>query len=233
MLTLTAVTGVTAVNTRCWGRIMWFGMRYAWLLALLGAAGAADAAQPSVGRVDVVEVWGSRTGVDGRGGTLYERDQVYFRDTLQTVRDGAMHVVLRDESVLRLGSSASAVIDEFVYDPAGNGKLAASVSAGIARFITGKLKGDQVAVRTPTATIGVRGTDFSVWVEQSGRTTIWVNQGAISVTPQGGQLELVQDGETVATSGGTLQRNAIRPNPDRGLDDASILRARRNGRASN
>jgi hypothetical protein len=207
-------------------------MRCLWLLAALCAASAAQAQQPSVGQVDIVEVWGTRTGADGKGGTVYERDSVYFRDTLQTVRDGAMHVTLRDNSVLRLGSSASAVIDEFVYDPSGNGKLTASVSAGIARFITGKLKSEQIAVRTPSATIGVRGTDFSVWVETTGRTTIWVNQGAITVTPQGGQLELVQNGETVATSGGTLQRNAIRPNPDRGLDETALLRSRRNGRAN-
>jgi hypothetical protein len=207
-------------------------MRCLWLLAALCAVSAAQAQQLSVGQVDIVEVWGTRTGADGKGGTLYERDSVYFRDTLQTVRDGAMHVTLRDNSVLRLGSSASAVIDEFVYDPSGNGKLTASVSAGIARFITGKLKSEQIAVRTPSATIGVRGTDFSVWVETTGRTTIWVNQGAITVTPQGGQLELVQNGETVATSGGTLQRNAVRPNPDRGLDETALLRSRRNGRAN-
>jgi hypothetical protein len=211
---------------------MFMVMRCLWLLAGLCAAGAALAQQPSVGRVDIVEVWGTRTGADGKGGTLYERDAVYFRDTLQTVRDGAMHLTLRDNSVLRLGSSASAVIDEFVYDPSGNGKLAASVSAGIARFITGKLKSEQIAVRTPSATIGVRGTDFSVWVETTGRTTIWVNQGVITVTPQGGELELVQNGETVATSGGTLQRNAVRPNPDRGLDETALLRSRRNGRAN-
>jgi hypothetical protein len=154
-------------------------------------------------------------------------DSLYFRDTLQTVRDGAMHIVLKDNSVLRLGSNASAVIDEFVYDPSGNGRMVASVSAGIARFITGKLKGEQVAVRTPTATIGVRGTDFSVWVERDGRRTIWVNQGTIAVTPQGGQQELVQTGETVATSGANLQRNALRPNPDPGLEEAAVLRARR------
>jgi len=201
-------------------------MRWGFMAALL-AAGPAAAAEPAVGRADIVEIWGTRTGADGRGGALYDRDQIYFRDTLQTVRDGAMHVTFRDSSVLRLGSEASAVIDEFVYDPSGNGRLTATVGAGIARFITGRLKSEQIAVRTPTATIGVRGTDFSVWVEESGRTTVWVNDGRITVTPQGGQTETVEDGETVATSGGTLERNARRPNPDRGLEEPELILARR------
>ena len=200
-------------------------------MAALCVAMPAWAAQPSVGAVNFVEVWGTRTGDDGRGATLYDRDSIYFKDTLQTVRDGALHITLKDNSLLRLGSSATAVIDEFIYDPAGNGQMVATVSRGIARFVTGKLKGDQVTIRTPTATIGVRGTDFSVWVEADGRTTVWVNQGSVAVTPQGGQAQLVNSNETVATSGGTLQRNATRPNPDPGLDDAAPLR--RAGRPGN
>jgi len=199
-----------------------------WLLiaASLIAGNVAHAAQPSVGRVELVQIWGTRTGTDGKSGAVHDNDSVFFRDTLQTVRDGALHVTLKDSSTLRLGGGAVAVIDEFVYDPSGGGKLTATVSAGIARFISGKLKGDQVAIRTPSATIGIRGTDFSVWVEPSGRTTIWVNDGSILVTPQGGQTETVVDGETVATSGGTLQRNAQQPNPDRGIEDTELVRAR-------
>jgi len=196
------------------------------LLLALSLMSAAEAAEPAVGNVDLINVWSARTGPDGRGGALYERDSVYFRDTLQTSRDGALHITFKDRTVLRLGSNATAVVDEFVYDPSGNGRLTASVSRGIARFVSGRLKGDQVAIRTPSATIGIRGTDFSVWVEESGRTTVWVNDGAVTVTPQGGQAEVVNDGETVATSGGTLQRNAIRPNPDFGLEEPSIIRAR-------
>ena len=196
------------------------------LLLALSLSSVAQAAEPAVGNVDLINVWGARTGADGRGGALYERDSVYFRDTLQTSRDGAMHVTFKDRTVLRLGSNATALVDEFVYDPAGNGRLTASVSRGIARFVSGRLKGDQVAIRTPSATIGIRGTDFSVWVEESGRTTVWVNDGAVTVTPQGGQTEVVNDGETVATSGGTLERNAIGPNPDFGLEEPSVIRAR-------
>jgi len=197
-------------------------MRAALLAGSLLLGLAAEAAEPSVGEVAHVEVWGTRTGTDGKGGAVYARDRVYFHDTLQTVRDGSLHVVLRDDSQLRLGSSANVVIDEFVYDPSG-GHMTLNVGLGIARFISGKLKGDQVAVRTPTATIGIRGTDFSVWVESGGRTTVWVNQGAVAVTPAGGAAELVAQNETVATSGQTLERNARRPNPDPGLEEPRQL----------
>ena len=52
------------------------------------------------------------------------------------------------------------VIDQFVYDPnAGTGKLAASLGRGVFRFVGGKLskQDNAVTMRTPTATIGIRG----------------------------------------------------------------------------
>ena len=52
------------------------------------------------------------------------------------------------------------VVDQFVYDPnAGTGKLAASLGRGVFRFVGGKLskQDNAVTMRTPTATIGIRG----------------------------------------------------------------------------
>ena len=52
------------------------------------------------------------------------------------------------------------VIDQFVYDPnAGTGKIGASLDRGVFRFVGGKLskQDNAVTMRTPTATIGIRG----------------------------------------------------------------------------
>ena len=63
-------------------------------------------------------------------------------------------------STLSVGPNANMVIDQFVYDPnAGTGKLAASLTRGVFRFVGGKLskQDNAVTMRTPTATIGIRG----------------------------------------------------------------------------
>jgi len=69
------------------------------------------------------------------------------------------------------------VIDDFVYDPKkpAAGKLALNMASGTVRYASGAIaKNDpsRVALNTPTATIAVRGTDFSATVDELGRSTI-------------------------------------------------------------
>jgi hypothetical protein len=180
-------------------------------------------AAPRIGEVAFVHEWASRIAADGSSSGLRVNDAVFFNETVATVDDGALHLGFLDDSELRLGSDCRVVLDAFVYDPArpGAGAFSAQVGKGIARFVTGKIKGG-FRVRTPTSVIGVRGTDFSVWVEEErqGRTTIWVNQGAIVVTPvAGGAAAVVPQDETVLVEpGGTaVLRNAPRPPGDPGL----------------
>ena len=199
------------------------------LLALAAAlavcAGPAAAAQP-IGSAELVRIWASGRPPGAPERPVYLDDGVFARETLRTVEGGALHVVFEDATELRMGSAATVTLDEFVYDgAAGTGKLVGSVARGIARFITGKVDKDAFVIRTAAAAIGVRGTDFSVWVEASGRTTIWVNAGAITVTPLGGAPAEVSEGETVAVAaaGGEVQRDALRPPADPGLRNPLLI----------
>ena len=114
-------------------------------------------------------------------------------------------------------------VDAFVYDPgSGGGEMAVNVAKGFARFVSGRLSGPRFTVRTPTAVIGIRGTDFSVWVEEARgyKTTIWVNEGEIEVTPvAGGGAAAVLSDEVVAVAPGGREvlRNVPKPVADRGL----------------
>jgi len=200
-------------------------LRAAGTLAIALGAGAAAAAE-AIGRAELVHVWATSSPPSAAERTLYQREDVFAQETLRTVEGGALHVVFEDDTRLRLGSAATVTLDEFVYDAdAGAGRLAGSVARGVARFITGKVGADGFVVRTAAAAIGVRGTDFSVWVEESGRTTIWVNQGAVTVTPLGGAPAGVGEGETVAVAagGGALERGAIRPPADSGLGEPLLI----------
>ena len=201
-----------------------------WLAAALALwAGLADAAE-RIGRVEHVEVWATGTPDGGTTRPKHIGNSVEARETVSTVENGALHLIFLDRTELRLGSAATVVLDSYVYDRARGGEAVLQVARGITRFISGRLGSGQLRVRTPAVEIGVRGTDFSVWVQADGRTTIWVNEGAISVQPlAGGPTAPVGQGETVAVAaGGTaVQRGAPRPLSDRGLLPALQLQQER------
>ncbi len=85
-----------------------------------------------------------------------------MRDRVQTEAAGRMQVLLVDETVFTVGPDSDLVIDEFVYDPAaGTGRLTANFTKGVLRYVSGKVAAagsENVTIKTPTATIGVRGT---------------------------------------------------------------------------
>ena len=111
--------------------------------------------------------------------------------------NGRMAIEFLDSSVVRLTEHSKIVIDEFVYDPDPNkSKLALSMASGTARFITGRLAGikkENIFIRTPSATLGIRGTDFTTTVDELGRSLVILlpdamgnSSGEISVTTWSG-----------------------------------------------
>ena len=72
---------------------------------------------------------------------------------------------------------SSLVIDEFIYDPnsRSGSKLVMNVALGTVRYASGniaKLNRQNVDIRTPTARIGVRGTAFSMTVDEIGKSLV-------------------------------------------------------------
>ncbi|MBN9428942.1 MAG: FecR domain-containing protein [Burkholderiales bacterium] len=89
--------------------------------------------------------------------------------TVRTGADGALGLTLKDNTVMSLGPRTELTIDEFVFDP-GHDKLSLvlRMTRGTLNFISGliaKLRPEAQVVRTPTGTIGVRGTHFLVKAE--------------------------------------------------------------------
>ncbi len=124
---------------------------------------------------------------------------VYFNDKVKSGPDGRMQVMLLDETVFTLGPNSEMYIDKFVYNPAtGVGKVTASVTKGVFRFVTGKIaknKPSNMKVRLPVGVIGIRGT--IVVGEVKGKESLVVlagpgkrnrageNAGALNVTNAG------------------------------------------------
>lgn len=88
---------------------------------------------------------------------------------LRTGARASLGVTFKDNTVMSFGPDTELTVDEYVYAPnKGNLKLGASLAKGTLAYLSGaiaKIKPDAVSVKTPTGTIGVRGTHFVVKVE--------------------------------------------------------------------
>ena len=96
-------------------------------------------------------------------------------DNVQT-SNGRLGITFLDDSQVRLTEHSELIIDEFIYDPdPSKSKMALQFASGTARFITGKLATidkENILIQTPSATIAIRGTDFTVTVDELGRSLV-------------------------------------------------------------
>jgi len=135
---------------------------------------------------------------------------IEMNDTVVTAKAKAK-LTFTDNTTVNITEQSKLVIDDFVYDPKkGTGKLAMKVVLGTARYTSGqiaKTNPQQVAVNTPTATVAVRGTDFSMTVDELGRSLIMLLPscdkdrrkcvtGAISVKNDAGEVFMDQAYQT-------------------------------------
>jgi hypothetical protein len=100
---------------------------------------------------------------------------VEMNDQIITAKAKAK-LTFEDNTTVNITEQSKLVIDDFVYDPKkGTGKLAVKVALGTARYASGQIAKNnpqQVNVQTPTATVAVRGTDFSMTVDELGRSLV-------------------------------------------------------------
>ena len=108
------------------------------------------------------------TGTKGTG--------VEMEDAVKTSQ-GKVGITFADDTKVQVNENSKLVIDDFVYDPKnkGAGKLALNMASGTVRYASGAIAHNnpsKVAINTPTATIAVRGTDFTATVDELGASTI-------------------------------------------------------------
>jgi hypothetical protein len=92
------------------------------------------------------------------------RERIFMADQAVTGAASQLQILLLDRTTFTVGANARVTIDRFVYDPnARSRSVGVSVTHGAFRFMSGRALGrpsGPVSVRTPVATIGVRGTIF-------------------------------------------------------------------------
>ena len=96
-------------------------------------------------------------------------------DRVQT-GNGRVEITFVDDSTVKVTEHSKLVIDDFVYSgKPSTSRMALKFAAGTARFATGqsgKMNKGNINLRTPTATIAVRGTDFAATVDDFGKSLI-------------------------------------------------------------
>jgi len=121
-------------------------------------------------------------------------------DTAET-SNGRMLIEFKDKAELALTEHTSVLIDEIIYDPNPNlSKMSLKMVQGTARFASGSLglvNKANIDIQTPTATIGIRGTDFTTTIDEIGRSLIMLlpddkgdPSGEIIITNAGGSITL-------------------------------------------
>lgn len=156
------------------------------LLAPLYATGA-HAAPREVGVT--VSVKRRPTGTLGEKKRRLRKGTRVFRDELlETGRRGQAEFKLDDQTKLALGPSARLKLDEFVVPEAASGATAISLNfvRGTFRFITGLMKSDSYKIVTPSATMGIRGTVFDVYVDRRGDTLVLLHEGEVEICSRAG-----------------------------------------------
>ena len=98
-----------------------------------------------------------------------------MNDAVKTAA-GKVGITFEDQTRVQVNENSRLVIDDFVYDPKSKGgKLGVKVALGTVRYASGQIAKNtpqNVAVNTPTATISVRGTDFTATVDEVGASTV-------------------------------------------------------------
>lgn len=96
-------------------------------------------------------------------------------DNVETT-NGRIGITFLNDTKVRLTEHSQLLIDEFIYDPdPSKSKMALQFASGTARFITGKLNTinkENIAISTPSANVSIRGTDFTVTVNELGESLI-------------------------------------------------------------
>lgn len=143
---------------------LWHGIGLvAGALLLAAPAGAAE----PIGLVKTLS--GSATVTRGAGAQpLAAGNDVFRDDVIDTGADGSLGITFRDDTTLSMGPKGRMKLDEFAFDPAHEDvKLGVRLLRGAFAVVSGqtaKLAPDKVAVKTPTMTIGIRGTSFLIEV---------------------------------------------------------------------
>jgi len=131
-------------------------------LGLSVSAAAAD--------IGLIKTSKGQVTIEREGGTLPGTvgTRLQMSDIVKTGANSSVGITMDDDSLLSAGPNSVLSLDRYAFDPTTrNGRFDASLNKGTLAVISGRIAKqapDSMTVRTPTAILGVRGTEFVVSV---------------------------------------------------------------------
>jgi len=154
--------------------------------------------------------------VKNQGATVWKpmaiEDTLQMGDTVRTAADSYCELQMVKRGVFRIESSSEVYLATLVNENDNvNSKL--KLDKGQLVLKPNKLKtGDSFQVETSTAVAAVRGTRFSVGVNDTGDTTVAVDEGAVSLQPVIPSIDAaLTNGKLDQTTSQDLKNNLIKP----------------------
>jgi len=149
---------------------------------------------PTIGQI--VWVKGAMKAISSKslGRTLKRADYIYEQDTLVTDKTGSGQITFTDGSLMTLREDTVLKMSEYKYKKDAKPKEDKNImelAKGGFRTISGaiaKNNPEGYAAKTPVATIGIRGTDYSVYYRN--QLFVQINRGIIDVANKGGTISL-------------------------------------------
>jgi hypothetical protein len=165
------------------------------------SAAPADAAKIGVASAVKNQVHGSNNRILSVG------SDVFVNERVRTGEDSTAQLLFLDKTSLSVGPQAELVLDRFVYNPnRGSGEVVLNSVKGAFRFVSGAQDPRHYTIKTPVATLGVRGTIVDYLVQNSKAVFILV-QGTAQLTIPGGKVvHLTKPGTVyVVHAGGKIE----------------------------
>ena len=161
---------------------------------IAAVAFGAPASAAGIATVTDVVNDGYRTPPGHEEQTARRADELVQNEALRTDNESSIDVTFVDGSQLRVESASEMVLSEYVFDGAASKGLI-NLNDGLFHFTSNGKPDQGVKLKTPVATIGVRGTEFLVHVDGDDVTIIDIMSGAVEAKPNG-------SGESVVCVGG-------------------------------
>ncbi len=161
--------------------------RYALIVAAGIAGGLALSAPAAASKIGVAaavknQVQGSNSRALSVGSDVFTNERV------RTGADSTAQLLFLDKTSLSIGPQAELTLDKFVYNPnRGSGEVVLNSVKGAFRFVSGAQDPRHYTIKTPVATLGVRGTVVDYLV-QNGKAVFILVEGSAQLRVPGGQV---------------------------------------------
>lgn len=148
-------------------------MKYAWLFLTVFALDV----NAGIGMMN--EVQGTAIEIKRSKNTIIGKlnVEVESMDAVSVGSKSQVNITFKDNTKVKITENSRLVLDDFVFDPKKTdaGKLGMKVALGTVRYASGQVAKNSpqsVNIKTPTASIAVRGTDFAMTVDEVGRSLV-------------------------------------------------------------